>query len=193
MVDKINVIQADKQFLQQNIDEKDEYLAKLMRFVKREKKAKEALVAEIETLSEGATKTKVEYKYKEVILSQETGEDSITYLMPEYSTEWEDKWGKGFILATPDSIYRKVTFTNEFEIWETQQNVGTWFNPVISKTIHWKNLNPNTTTNQVRKWEVKGQKPKKFVLIIGPNLSINKNGKIQGGFGLSAGYKIFER
>lgn len=193
LVSKIKVITSERDLMESDNKQKDEYLEKLMRFVGRERDAKEALVAEIATLSEGTIKTEVVYKYKEVELNPNGSGDSITYLYPTYHARWNNKWGNGFILATKDSIQREIEFTNEFEIWETEKNVGTWLNPVMARTIHWKNLNPNSTTKGVRKWETAPKKPKRFVLMIGPNLSINSQGKVQGGFGVSAGVKIFEK
>ncbi len=87
--------------------------------------------------------------------------DSLYYIYPEYSVDWVNEWEQGKIRASKDSIYRQITFTNEFEITIGEQR-NKWFKP-REYDVSVKNLNPNTSTKELRAFTVRA-KPKRFTL-----------------------------
>jgi len=148
-------VQNELQFL--TIQTKDSTIQWLQILVKDYRgKLEHALVLSNNTGSTGSTVTVIEY-------------DTVTEIKyPIYSTTWENKWERGFIRATSDSIYREIKINNEYEITVGKEKTG-FLKRAYQVRI--KNLNPNTNTTELR------------------NVSIQpKQRRI--GIGLHAGYGI---
>lgn len=80
--------------------------------------------------------------------------ENVVY--PQYETTWQDKWQKGYIHATKDSIYREIKLFNEFAI-----NIGFERQGFLKRrigTVSVVNLNPYTETTELRSFHLDKQK-----------------------------------
>lgn len=111
--------------------------------------------------------------------------DSITYIYPQYTTTWNEKWSKGKITANKDSIYRSFTTFNDFEMsqdWQKQKIKGKLFKrPILVSKI--KNLNPNTETIDLKSFSKEAPKQRKLLtfavgVVAGSAATIYLNQKI---------------
>lgn len=160
---KVLQMQSEKDFL--NLKVKDSTINWLQSTVKNYKgRLNTAIVISNTTTSKGASKTLISSKNDTIKI------DSFIYIMPVYQTSWINKWEKGSIIASKDSIFRNISMRNEFEIIQGEPKNG-WFKK-NEYLIQVKNLNPNTYTDELRSFNVY-TKPKRF------NLGI------QVGYGLS--------
>ena len=98
--------------------------------------------------------------------------NNVSYIYQTYDTKWDEKWSKGTIVATRDTITRDIKIKNEYEITQGEERQGL-FKPRIL-TVNVKNLNPNTETEEFRTFTVDVPK-KRF------------NFGVQGGYGLLIG------
>jgi len=79
---------------------------------------------------------------------------NIVRLFPEYSTEWNEKWSSGSIVANKDTIFRQIQFSNSFEIWfEMERRKKSIFSKKVP-VVYWKNNNPLTATDKLKSWKV---------------------------------------
>jgi len=100
----------------------------------------------------------------EIIEADTVFTDSATFIYPVYRSEWEEKWSSGFIVASKDSIQRSIVVKNEFNITQGYEKEGFFKPKKLIITV--KNLNPNTSTSELRTFTVKKDK-KKFSLGVG--------------------------
>jgi len=176
----IRVLQAatKRQFLQ--LQSKDSSIIALQQAVKRYKgKLASATVASTVTSVSGSSETTVTPTDTVVI-------DSVVYVYPTYSTSWTDKWSSGTITATIDSISRVFKVTNDYTF---TYGYGRW-NPFKKRdlTVTMTNLNPNTTTTELRTFTVK-QSEKRFGLALyaGYGMTATVNGELYHGFQVGGG------
>ena len=119
-------------------------------------KLQAALVAATSTTSSGTTQTTV-------IKGDTIKVGDTIYVYPKYETEWQTKWEEGYILAGRDSIQRRIKINNEYEVTIAKASNG-WFKKRVSD-VKFKNLNPNTATEELRSVSVTN-KQKKFVIVV---------------------------
>lgn len=91
--------------------------------------------------------------------------DSLVYVYPNYITTWNEKWSKGKITATKDSVFRDFITYNDFELkqeWEKQKVEGKWFRQkvLVSSVV---NKNPATETINMKSFALEA--PKKHKLL----------------------------
>jgi hypothetical protein len=91
---------------------------------------------------------------------------------PTYHTAWNDRWGRGSILATRDTIYRDIRLLNEFVITTGRKRRGLFKRDELEITV--TNANPNTITTDMRSYAVKERRGR-FAL------------SVHAGFGLQYG------
>lgn len=140
----------------------DAALVQLQQLVKKNSHANFAVVARVVTHDTGTTRT--------IVTAGDTVRtDSVMYLYPDYSTTWNEKWSKGSICASRDSIYRTISFVNDFEIWQQDKGLGL-FKPKQS-TVYFRSLNPLSDTQELRSFSIK-TKPKYFSLGIGASYGL---------------------
>lgn len=100
-----------------------------------------------------------------IVLSGDTViQDSIVYVYPVYTTDWNDKWSKGLIRAQRDSIHREIKVRNDFEITQGWEKQG--FLKQKKAVVKVVNLNPNTETREMRSFVVE-QKPHRISIGLG--------------------------
>lgn len=129
-------LQNELQFL--TIKTKDSTIQWLQEVVKDyQGKLEYALVLANSTGSTGSTGTVVSY---DTIIQTNT-------IYPIYSTMWENKWERGYIRATKDSIFRDIKINNEYEITVGNKKTG-FLKREYSVSV--LNLNPNTLTSELR-------------------------------------------
>lgn len=166
-------LQNQLQFL--TIQSKDTTIKWLQRVVKDyQGELEHALVLANTTSSIGITGTVVEY---------DTIYESNT-IYPIYSTMWENKWERGCIRATRDSIYREIKISNEFEFTVGDKKTGFFKREYLASVI---NLNPNTLTTELQSVTFK---PKLRRIGIGLNTGYGITGK---GFSWYAGVGFYFR
>lgn len=113
-------------------------------------------------------------------------------LYPKYKTSWDEKWSKGEILATKDSIFRNIKIRNEMEmvIGEPKKGLKYLFkSPEFEVSI--KNNNPNTETKELRSFTVKN-KQKHLGLGLSTGACLSGDFKIQPYVGIGINYNIIE-
>lgn len=147
---KVLRFKREKDFLK--IKSKDSTILKLQAIIRRYKGTlNTAIKLQNETFINGATMTIT--KYDTVYIK------GIKEIMPIYTTKWNDRWSSGKIIATKDSIYKKIRVKNEYDI--TIGNIrNKWFKKK-EYDIKILNLNPNTYTKELRSYQIK-VKPKKI-------------------------------
>jgi hypothetical protein len=170
-------LESEKAFLK--IKTKDSTISWLQDVVKDyQGKLDYALVLANNTTSSGSTVTIVEY---DTIYNTE-------FKYPIYSTMWENKWERGYIRATRDSIYRDIKISNEFEA-----TTGKGKNKLFKKreyAISVKNKNPNTLTTELRSINIRAD-PKRLTLglFVGYGYSL-KNYELSPQIGIGINYTI---
>ena len=117
-----------------------------------------------------ATETVEVIKEVEVESIDTVYQDSLIFVYPQYKAKWSNKWEKGLILATRDSIFRDITVFNDYEITIGKEK-NKWFKP-REYNINVLNLNPRTTTKEVRSFALKA-KPKRFVLSVQTGVGVH--------------------
>jgi len=103
-----------------------------------------------------------------------------------YTSNWDEPWSIGSITASRDSIIRNIKVKNEYEITQGLEKQKGLFKKK-KPTVSIKNLNPNTTTTELRTFQIKIP-PKRFAVMGG--LFIGHDGKIYLGGGV--GFKLFQ-
>lgn len=189
-ISSIAVLQTSVHDLLQLNAGKDSMLALLQQEVKANRKATAVIVAKIEALDKGSSSTTVTYNKEDTLKT-----DSGTYIYPTYSTQWDEKWSKGLITASRDSIYREITYNEEYSVLFKNKGNGL-FKPK-TYTVEWKNINPNANTTGLRSYSYT-PKRKNFYLGVGLGYGLNvtpgKTVTVTHGVqvGLYVGYKILE-
>ena len=147
---EIALLVADKEKDLLKIKTQDSTLQKLQKVVKEYKgKLRSATVAGVKTADSGATVTTI-IKHDTVLVE---GEQKT---FPVYKSQWNDKWSKGSITASHDSIIRDISIRNEFEITQGWKKQG--FLKAKKPVVNILNLNPNTETQELRSFTVEPQK-----------------------------------
>lgn len=150
----IKVLQAENEKALLKLEAKDSVIIWLQRAVKEYKGAvNTAIVLRNQSQSKGATETAV---IRDTVIIN--GETKIADF---YETKWSNKWEDGYILARPDSIYRDIKVKNDYQITLGSVKNG-WFKPKEYE-VQILNLNPNTTTKELRSFQVK-QQPKRIAI-----------------------------
>lgn len=150
----IKVLQAENEKALLKLEAKDSVIIWLQRAVKEYKGAvNTAIVLRNQSQSKGATETEV---IRDTVIIN--GETKIADF---YETKWSNKWEDGYILARPDSIYRDIKVKNDYQITLGSVKNG-WFKPKEYE-VQILNLNPNTTTKELRSFQVK-QQPKRIAI-----------------------------
>lgn len=90
--------------------------------------------------------------------------NGVEYIYGTYESEWDEEWSSGKIVATKDSISRNFLVKNEYEITQGWERQG--FLKGKSPVVKIKNLNPNTSTEELRSFTVT-EKKKPFALSAG--------------------------
>lgn len=142
----ITILQAEKQADFLKLKAKDSIIAWLQLAVKEYKGAlNTAIVLKNESESKGNTKTQV---IRDTVVVG--GQKQVAQF---YETKWTNKWEEGYILAKPDSIYRNIKVKNDYQITLGSVKNG-WFKPKEYE-VQVLNLNPNTSTKELRSFQVK--------------------------------------
>lgn len=153
-VAKIAVITAESKKSLLKIGTQDSTIIALQKTVKEYKgRLNTAIVLNNQTTTKGETETVV---IRDTIIID--GEEQIAQY---YETKWTNKWEDGYILAKPDSILRDIKVKNEYQITLGKVKNG-WFKKKEYE-VQVLNLNPNTTTQELRTFQVK-EKPKRLSL-----------------------------
>lgn len=182
-VAKINSLESDNanQFLK--IQSNDSTIKWLQNTVNDYKgKLASATVGSTTTHSGGST---------EVIIIHDTDTvyiDNVAHVFAKYETNWTNKWEVGHIIASKDSIWRDIKIKNEFEITLGEVKNG-WFKPKEME-VSITNLNPNTTTQELRSFNVKNN-DKTFTIgaYVGYGIGLY-DFKPQPYIGVGVGYKL---
>lgn len=188
-VTKITIMQGQVKDLRRLNSSKDSSLKKLQALVDR--KTNSATIIGTVTHNTGSSGTVITFNSpgsntpNDISLSGKTDKicpcDSLIHdtIYPIYSTNWNERWSKGKIIANRDSIIRDVITFNEFSItekWERQK----WYKekqPVMTIT----NSNPQTETVELKTFRVTPKKGKKLtwfgigavVSIVGERIILN--------------------
>lgn len=153
---EINVLQGSMRNLKNLIAGTDRTLRRLQTIVNKNTTSATILLSR--TQNNGSTKT--------ILVPGDTViKDSITYIYPQYTANWDEKWSKGRIIANKDSVYRDFTTFNDFELkqeWKKQKVDGKWFKKkmLVSEI---KNLNPNTQTVNLKTFSKESPKQNKLL------------------------------
>lgn len=181
----ISVLEGSVSDLKNLNSTKDSSLKKLQALV--DKKTRSAIVFNTTTHNNGSSPTTV-------ITTTIAGEHHITFdannnaidsadinLVPcpvlTYSTEVNDTWFKGTITASKDSIRYKLKTFNEYNIKETYAREKFWKEKQGKVEI--TNLNPNTSTTDVKMFKLANPKLRRGFIFIA--------GVVVGGVGTLAG------
>jgi hypothetical protein len=108
--------------------------------------------------------------------------DSITYVYPEYKTNYTNKWERFNIKATKDSFAIDYKVFNEFNLKQEWKPNGLFKRKTPEVSI--LNLNPNTETNELKTFTVKEDKSNRLrdfllgvltsaIVIQGANFTVN--------------------
>lgn len=155
----------EREFLR--IQYKDSSLQALQKIVKSfEGKLSTAISIANKTNSIGNSPTKVT---DDQILTR----NDTVFVFPKYTSNWNDEWDEGQIIAQKDTIFRSIQIKNKYELTVGKSNH--WFKKNESQ-VKVLNLNPNTTTQEINAFQVQSQQKK---------LGIS----IQVGYGFSSGIK----
>lgn len=119
-----------------------------------------------------------------------TIENGVTIVYPRYTSTWSEQWSIGTIIATKDSISRNITIKNEYEITQGRQRTG--FLKPKETVVSIKNLNPNTTTEELRTIRISDASRFSFGPQAGAGILITPNGEMRLGFyaGFGAQYRL---
>jgi len=90
--------------------------------------------------------------------------DTGSIIHPVFRTNWDERWSRGNIIASKDSITRDIQVRNEFEITQGKEKQG--FLKKKKSLVTIKNLNPNTVTTELKTFTIQTQK-KRFSVGIG--------------------------
>ena len=90
--------------------------------------------------------------------------DTGSIIHPVFKTDWDERWSRGNIIASKDSISRNIQVKNEFEFTQGLERQG--FLKKRKSLVTIKNLNPNTVTTELKTFTVQAQK-KRFSVGIG--------------------------
>lgn len=148
----IAVLTAQKEDALLQLRSKDTVIQWLQETVKDYKGAlNTAIVLNNTTETQGTTQTVI---IRDTVIR----EGKVVRIQDFYETSWSNRWEDGYILATPDSIMRDIKVKNEYEI-----TLGAVKNPLFKPKeyeVRVVNLNPNTSTRELRSFQVKA-KPKR--------------------------------
>jgi hypothetical protein len=108
--------------------------------------------------------------------------DSITYVYPEYKTNYTNKWERFNIKANKDSFAIDYKVFNEFNLKQEWKPNGLFKRKTPEVSI--LNLNPNTETNELKTFTVKEDKSNRLrdfllgvltsaIVIQGANFTVN--------------------
>jgi len=108
--------------------------------------------------------------------------DSITYVYPEYKTNYTNKWERFNIKANKDSFAIDYKVFNEFNLKQEWKPNGLFKRKTPEVSI--LNLNPNTETNELKTFSVKEDKSNRLrdfllgvltsaIVIQGANFTVN--------------------
>ncbi len=150
---------------------------------------------EVETLKKEVRKYKGKIK-NAIIIKNETREirrvkteiiKDSTIAYPIYKTSWKDRWSVGSITARTDSIVHSIKIKNEFILTLGKERNGFRKRKNIA-TI--KNLNPNTSTEEVITFDVT-PKYKKFAVGVGGGVGFTNFETTTPFLGVGVYYTIF--
>lgn len=160
---EIQVLEGSISDLMKLNSKKDSTLKKLQAIV--DKNTKSATILGTKTNNHGTTSTTVTYTNHTVIeVTDTTKVFRVDTIYPTYSTTWSDRWSKGAITATKDSIHRDITFFNEFEIKETLKRDHFWQEK--KSIIEVKSNNPNTETIELKTFTKGGKKARPVIVFV---------------------------
>lgn len=114
--------------------------------------------------------------------------DSLIFVYPTYETEWDDKWGRGSIIAKRESIFRDIKVRNEYEMTQGFEKQGFLKKKLLLVSI--KNLNPNTEVLELRTYSINRNKGNRFGLDLNVSYGIGSNFVLKPYIGLGVGYRI---
>lgn len=191
---KISVLEGSVSDLKKLNSSKDSTLRKLQALV--DKKTNSAIVFNVSTTSKGKTKTNISHSGNHHIVFKPNNESVDTIKtnnsifeniepcpLPTYYTTIDEPWVEGTIIANADSTYHDIKFKNEFNIVEKRERKYFWKEKTLKLTI--TNLNPNTTTTDLKVWIDKKPKFRRgFVFVTG--VIVGSAGTILGAQGLKA-------
>ncbi len=121
------------------------------------------------TVLSNATGSNIRTRTDTIIFSDTVWTDSVIKLFPEYRTRFTNRWEDFNVVASRDSFDIKYTVFNEFEIsnrWERPK----WFK-AKQAIVSVKNLNPNTTTKELKSFNIKAPKKRKGLIFVAGILS----------------------
>ncbi len=173
-----------KQFL--NLQTNDTTIQKLQKVVKDYKgKIHSATVLGTSTADVGITRT--------ITLPGDTvfRGDTI-YIYKTYTSDWDEKWSVGSIVANRDSISRKIKIKNDFEFTTGLASQGFLKKDKLEVGI--LNKNPNTVTTELRTFEIDIPN-KRFTVSIQAGYGIVMSGvSISTGpyVGVGVGFTVFK-
>lgn len=178
-----------KKLYSDNIDS----INKLKTLVEEKEEANKVLIARITTISKNShpvTSDSVRVVYRDTSFDNSGKFDVVEE--PVYHTSWDKKWTSGGIVATSDTIMWDIRFSNEFEIWQENQDLDGDILPVV----YWKNKNPYTELNDLMSWQVDltGVKERfndRFVLAAGVGYGIDNKMSLRPNIGVFFGYKLW--
>ena len=140
------ILEAEKRDLIKLNADKDSTLKKLQQLVKKQKQVISATVFNTEIQSIGTAGT--------VLI--DTLIDSLICIYPEYKTAYSDKWQTVSITANKDSINWKCTNKDEFHFVQKYKSNGLFKGKTAFVEV--VNLNPNTTTTDLRTFIIPTEK-----------------------------------
>lgn len=140
------VLQSDISSLKALSLSKDSTLKRLSELVK--KGSRTITVLQTNTSDSGSAPT---------ILQADTSRPEF----PIYTASWSSKWDSFYIVATRDSIFRRYTVKNEFDIRHTWASTG--FLQPKALQVEVLSLNPNSQTTGLRSWSIKQPKANRIL------------------------------
>ena len=164
-VTKITIMQGQVKDLKRLNSSKDSTLKKLQALVDR--KTNSATVIGTVTHNSGSSGTVITFETPihthDISFSGKVCPcDSLIHdtIYPIYSTQWNERWSKGKIIANKDSIIRDVITFNEFSITEKWEREKWYKEKKLVLTI--VNSNPQTETVELKTFRVTQKKGKKI-------------------------------
>lgn len=146
-----NVILADYNTIKFKLKTADSTVKKLQKII--DKHTTSATVLNTQTSingTSGTTINKADTVYK----------DSLIYIYPVYETIWGEKWSRGKIVASKDSISRNIVSYDEYNIkqsYKKQPGLKGFLKPRILE-VEVTNKNPNTETTALKSFALEPDK-----------------------------------
>lgn len=156
------LILSDYDIIKNKLHTADSTVKKLQQII--DKHTLSATVLNNQTKDKGTSSTTI--TKTETIIKNDT-----IYIYPTYSSNWNERWSKGIITASKDSITREIILFNEFEIKQSYQRQGDGIGKYFRKRvpmIEVTNKNPNTQTTALKSFALQpDKKAKKRAFIAG--------------------------